>query len=164
VIDCWSGQELRVAQFLMRDADAASESPDALVDAAAEWGANAVLINAAGVSAWYPTRLGYHRRNPFARADFLGQAVESAHQRGLRLFARVDISKTQPEAVAAHADWLRVRADGSISTEWELPETCFTGAYWQRCNFEILDELLGAYNVDGVFYNMYRVAHCHCDR
>lgn len=161
--DVWTGP-LRVLQFLLRDADAATEDPLRLVDAAVDSGANAILLNAGGFSAWYPTRLAYQRRNPFLRGDFLGQAVEAAQRRGLRLLARLDISKTHPEIAAVQPDWLRRRADGTPSTEWQMPETCFTGPYWQHVNFEILDEMLGAYPVDGLFYNMYRVAHCHCPR
>ncbi len=161
--DRWSGP-LRVVQFLLRDADAEVESPERLVDAAAGWGANAILLNAAGFSAWYPTRLAYQQTNPHLRKDFFGTALEHAHRRGLKVIARIDVSKTHPDLAEAHPEWLRRDAGGGVSAEWEMPETCFTGEYWQRCNFEILEELLDAYPVDGLFYNMYRVAHCHCPR
>jgi hypothetical protein len=155
---------MRTAQFLLRDADARTEDPRRLVEAATEWGANAILLNAGGFSAWYPTQLPFQRRNPSLQGDFLGQAVDAAHRAGLRFLARMDISKTHPEIAAGQPEWLRQNIDGTPSTEWEMPETCFTGQYWQRCNFDILDELLTAYDLDGLFYNMYRVAHCHCPR
>ncbi len=155
---------LRVVQFLLRNADAATESPQGLVDAAASWGANAILLNAGGFSAWYPTRLAYQLANPWLRGDFFGQAFARAQERDLRVLARMDVSKAHPSVAADRPDWLCRVPDGSVRTEWEMPETCFTGDYWQRCNFEMLDELLGTYAVDGVFYNMYRVAHCHCAR
>lgn len=159
----WSSP-LRVVQFLMRNADAATESPRDLVDAASEWGANAILLNAGGFSAWYPTQLDYQTPNPHLTGDFLGEAAQRARERGLRVLARIDVSKVQPAVADDHPDWLRRASDGSVHTEWEMPETCFTGDYWQRCNFEIVDELLGGYAVDGLFYNMYRAAHCHCPR
>jgi hypothetical protein len=155
---------LRVVQFLLRNVDAATESPRALVDAAADWGANAILLNGGGFSAWYPTRLDYQPPNAHMQGDFLGEAVERAQERGLLVLARMDISKTQPAVAAVHPEWLRRGLDGSIATEWEMPETCFTGEYWRRCNFEIVDELLTRYPIDGLFYNMYRIAHCHCER
>ncbi|GAC1318843.1 MAG: hypothetical protein NVSMB2_13800 [Chloroflexota bacterium] len=161
--DRWSSP-LRVAQFLLRDTDARTEDPEQLVAAAAEWGANAILLNAGGFSAWYPTALPFQRRNPWLQGDFLGAAVEAAHRRNMRFLARMDVSKTHPEIAAYHPEWLRYTADGTPSNEWEMPETCFTGAYWQECNFSILDEVLSLYAVDGLFYNMYRVAHCHCER
>lgn len=155
---------LRVAQFLLRDADARTEDPRRLVEAAAECGANAILLNAGGFSAWYPTQLPFQRRNPSLAGDFLGHAIDAAHRVGLRFLARMDISKTHPEIAAGQPEWLRYNIDGTASSEWEMPETCFTGEYWQQCNFDILDEMLTAYEVDGLFYNMYRVAHCHCPR
>jgi len=161
--DRWS-RPLRLVQFLLRNADAEVESPERLVDAAADWGANAVLLNAGGFSAWYPTQLAYQQTNPHLQGDFFGTALAQAHRRGLRMIARMDVSKTHPDVAASHPDWLRLDTSGAVSTEWEMPETCFSGDYWQRCNFEILDELLTTYPDDGVFYNMYRVAHCHCSR
>lgn len=161
--DRWS-TPLRIAQFLLRDTDAVTEDPEQLVAAAHDWGANAILLNAGGFSAWYPSRLQFQRRNPSLRSDFVGAAIDAAHRRSMRFIARMDISKTHPEIAKQHPEWLRYGPDGKPSEEWEMPETCFTGSYWQECNFEILDELLGAYAVDGVFYNMYRVAHCHCER
>lgn len=159
----WS-RPLRVVQFLLRDADALATEPRALVAAAVDWGANALLVNAAGFSAWYPTRLAYQRTNASLGGDFLGQVLALAHGRGLRFIARVDVSKLVPSVAAEHPDWVRRDAADRIVTEWEMPETCFTGPHWQRHAFEIVDELLGAYPVDAVFFNMYRVAHCHCAR
>jgi hypothetical protein len=68
---------LRVVQFLLRNVDAATESPRALVDAAADWGANAILLNGGGFSAWYPTRLDYQPPNAHMQGDFLGEAKRS---------------------------------------------------------------------------------------
>lgn len=166
VVSTYGTSPLRIMQFLLRDADAATESPRALVEAAAEWGADTVLLNAGGFSAWYPTDLPYQLANPYLQPgqDFFGEALASAHALGLRVYARVDVSKVQPMVAEAHPDWLRRTEDGAVSTEWEMPETCFTGPYWQACNAEIVREMLGRYPVDGVFYNMYRIPHCHCAR
>jgi hypothetical protein len=155
---------LRVAQFLLRDDDVATEDPQRMVATAAAWGANAILLNAAGISAQYPTRLAYQPRNAHLRGDLVGDAVSAARRRGLRFIARVDVSKVDPDIGRAHPDWLRRDAAGNVVTEWAMPETCFTGDHWQRNAFEMVDEMLAAYDVDGVFFNMYRIAHCACDR
>lgn len=155
---------LRVVQFLLRDDDAATTTAEELVAGAAEWGANAVLLNACGISAWYPSRLPYQPLNTRLREDFVGAAVTAAHGRGMSLIARADVSKVDPHVGAQHPDWLRRDPAGEILREWDMPETCFTGDHWQRNAFAMIDELVGAYEVDAVFFNMYRVALCHCAR
>lgn len=135
-----------------------------MVDGIAASGATAMLANAGGMVAWYPTRLPYQRINPHLTGDFLGDVTEAAHARGIRVLARLDITKGYAEELERHPDWFRIAADGKPVRVRELAETCFSGPYWQRFNFEMLDEILSRYPVDGIFYNHFRYLTCYCDR
>ncbi len=135
-----------------------------MVDEIAAYGATAILANAGGMVAWYPTRLPYQRSNPYLRTDFLREITDAARARGIRVLARLDITKGYAEDLARHPDRFRVAADGQPVLVRELAETCFNGAYWQQFNFEILDEILTGYPVDGIFYNHYRYLTCYCPR
>jgi len=61
------------------------------------FGANAWLLNAAGIVSFYPSRLDYQHPSPWLRerasGDLIGDAVEAAHRRDVRLIARCDFSK-----------------------------------------------------------------------
>lgn len=135
-----------------------------MVGEIAACGANVMLANAGGVVAWYPTALPYQRINPYLRSDFLAEVTDAAHKRGIRVLARLDITKGYAEDLEGHPDWFRVAADGRPVLVRELAETCFSGPYWQRFNFEILDEIFSRYAVDGVFYNHFRYLTCYCSR
>jgi hypothetical protein len=104
----WFQREpVRVVQFLLRKVDAATEDPEWLAETAGAWQASAMLINAAGFSAWYPTELAYQRGNASLRDDFLGAALQRAHALGVAVIGRIDVSKTLAPVAAAHPDWLR---------------------------------------------------------
>ncbi|MGQ0570539.1 MAG: beta-galactosidase trimerization domain-containing protein [Armatimonadota bacterium] len=135
-----------------------------MVDEIAAYGATAMLANAGGIVAWYPTGLTFQRPNPHLRLDFLAEVTEAARTRGIRVLARLDITKGWADQLDAHPDWFRIAAGGRPVLVRELAETCFSGPYWQRFNFEILDEILMRYPVDGIFYNHYRYLTCYCPR
>lgn len=133
-----------------------------MMDQVAALGATAFLANAGGMVAWYPTRLPYQRVNPYLQGDYLGEVTEAARARGIRVLARLDITKGYVEDLDRHPEWFRVAADGKPVLVRELAETCFAGAYWQQFNFEMLDEILSQYPVDGIFYNHFRYLTCYC--
>jgi hypothetical protein len=135
-----------------------------MVDDVATSGATVLLANAGGIIAWYPSALPYQRPSPFLHGDFLGEVTEAAHARGIRVLVRLDITKGWAEDMPRHPEWFRVAGDGRPVLVRELAETCFNGPYWQQFNFDMLDEILPRYSVDGVFYNHYRYLTCYCPR
>lgn len=159
----WS-RPFRLIQPNLRLIDARGLDPDALAGQVADYGGTVALVNAGGIIAWYPTRLPYQRSNPYLSFDYLGQMLEACHRRGIKALARLDITKAHLEDRASHPGWFRRTATGALAVTGTLAETCFTGDYWRRFNFEILDEILTQYPVDGIFYNHYRFLTCYCDR
>ncbi|MBI4277337.1 MAG: hypothetical protein HY660_02675 [Armatimonadetes bacterium] len=157
-------QPFLLLQPNLRIADAPGLDPAALVREAARYGADVYLANGGGLVAWYPTRLAYQRPCPGLACDYLGQVTEAAHARGMRVLARIDATKGYEDDYRAHPDWFRVTADGHPVRVRELVESCFTGPYWQQFAFEIADEILTRYPVDGIFFNAYRYPTCSCPR
>ena len=85
------------------------------------------------------------RNQPLAdrpSGDLLGDAVTAAGRRGVRVIARLDLSKVTAGVAAAHRDWLFVSATGKPQIYNALHSTCPSGEYYQQRAFEIFDEIL----------------------
>jgi hypothetical protein len=160
----WTRQPRHFFQHLLREVDAIGFEPRRLVDELLAMGATGTICMGGGFSAWYPTAIAAQPRNPHLQGDVLGGVVEAAGRAGIRVLARMDISKGQPALAAQHPDWFARRRDGSLAVVWDMPQICATGPFWQEHNPAILEEILGRYPVDGFFYNYLHVPPCHCDR
>lgn len=164
-----------VFQTNLQEVDATMDV-EAALDVIEQHGADTWLVNAGGISAFYPTDLPFHTRNPFLAdrpsGDFLGDAVTAAERRGLRVIARLDLSKVSARVAAEHPDWLFVSASGESQIYNGLYSTCLSGGFYQDRAVAILDEILDRYPVDGFFFNWFNfnerdyseVIHgiCHC--
>ncbi|NGY65274.1 hypothetical protein G7043_40905 [Lentzea sp. NEAU-D13] len=164
-----------VFQTNLQEIDATMDV-EAALDVVEDHGADTWLVNAGGISAFYPTDLPYHARNPFLAdrpsGDLLGDAVTAANRRGVRVLARLDLSKITAGIAAEHRDWLFVSATGKPQIYNALHSTCLSAEYYQERAFEIFDEILDRYPVDGFFFNWFNfnerdyseVVHgvCHC--
>ncbi|WP_318807609.1 alpha-amylase family protein [Streptomyces scabiei] len=163
---------MRLVQTNLRETDVTVD-PDRFVESLKEFSANAVLFNAGGIVANYPTELPFHHRNPLLRNDFLGEVIERAHTAGIRLIARFDFSKLNEEIAANHPEWHYKSLAGESVTYNGQVHTCVNGGYQQERSLEILAEVASRYPIDGVFINMHgyqvrdysRVFHgfCQCD-
>jgi hypothetical protein len=160
----WTRQPQHFFQHLLREVDAIGLDPEALVEELLAMRATGSICMGGGFSAWYPTAVEGQPRNPHLQGDVLGGVVAAAQRRGLRVLARMDISKGRPELAARHPDWFARRPDGSLATVWEMPQICATGPFWTERNPAILHEVLARYPVDGFFYNYLHVPRCWCDR
>lgn len=164
-----------VFQTNLQEIDATMDV-EAALDVVEDHGADTWLVNAGGISAFYPTDLPYHTRNPFLAqrpsGDLLGDAVTAAKRRGVRVLARLDLSKVAAPVAAEHPEWLFTTTGGDPQIYNGLYSTCLSGPYYQEHAVEILDEILDRYPVDGVFFNWFNfnerdyseVVHgiCHC--
>lgn len=117
-----------------------------------------------GIVAWYPTELSFQKPNEFLEGDFVGDVLTEAHGRDVGVILRLDISKQYDEQYDSHPDWFMHDRQGNPAREWEMLATCFNGPYWQKHNFELVDEILDRYEPDGFFYNSYRYRDCYCER
>lgn len=154
----------RLLQPNLRLTDASGLDIRAMVKETADYGANAILVNGGGIVAWYPTDHPYQRVNEYMEGDFLGEVINAAHERGLKVLVRMDVSKSFPHVLEQHPDWFRRDDKGQVMKHWEMLMTCPTGPYWEDYAFQVIEELLGRYPMDGLFFNAFNYLRCCCDR
>ncbi|MET0303730.1 MAG: hypothetical protein ABW040_06745 [Microbacteriaceae bacterium] len=172
----WWHTPFRMFQTNLREVDATLDVETTL-DAIEQHGANAWLVNGGGILSFYPTELDFQTVTPYLAdrpsGDLLGDAVAAAHARGVRLLARMDFSKVTRETAVAHPEWCFVDPDGQPQVYQGLYSVCPSGDYYQRRTFEIIDEIVERYPVDGFFFNWFSFNEsdysyryrgvCHCD-
>lgn len=167
-------EPLRWLQTNIREPDAATD-PVALAREAARFKANVLHLNMGGITATYPTKVQFHTRSPYLGEgrDFFGDALREAHRLGVRVVGRFDFSKTRKDAFDAHPEWFFRKADGNPVIYNGLYSTCINSRWYSEHAMKILSEALEAYDVDGLFFNMFGnqssdysgnfVGHCHCE-
>lgn len=131
---------------------------------------NALLLNAGGIVAFYPTQIPYHHKTQYLDGhDLFGDFTKAAKSRGIRVVARLDCNYAWEEAWKAHPEWIERSADGKPVTHNESPwlfKTCMYSAYFSEQMPAIIREINSLYDVDGFFTNGWpgtgRPAPCHC--
>ena len=154
----WWHRPFGMFQTNLRENDAGLDV-ERVLDYIQAHGATTWLVNAGGILSWYPTDLPFQTRNPFlARrqsGDLLGDAVNAAHRRGVRLMARMDFSKVAPRIAAEHPEWCYVSPRGLPQEYSGLVSVCPSAGYYREKTFHILDEVIARYPVDGFFFNWF---------
>ena len=167
----WWDRPLRIIQLNLTVPDAAGDGAQ-MARRAHEYGANALLINAGGIYAFYPTDVPFHRRAPGLAGDLLGDAVRACRASGMRVIVRYDLSGLHRDAYEAHPEWFYRAHDGRPMVDKGLYTTCPNGGWWRERFFALWDELTGRYQVDGLFFNAWghkeatregvAFGPCHC--
>jgi len=131
---------------------------------------NALLLNAGGILAFYPTRLPYHHMSQYlGDRDLFGDFAKAAKARGIRVVARLDCNFAWEEAWKAHPEWFERNANGDPvrhdQSTW-LYKTCMYSPYFTEQMPAIIREINELYDVDGFFTNGWPGADgpspCHC--
>lgn len=157
----WFREPFRMFQTNLLEVDADMDV-EATLDFIEAFGCNVWLVNGGGIMSFYPSNLEHQTRNPFLSrrpsGDLFGDAVAAAHKRGIRVMARMDFSKVSADVAERHPDWLFVDPQG----QYQCMEGQFSvdpsSAYYQEKLFEVLDEMIDRYPLDGFFVNMFRFA------
>jgi hypothetical protein len=114
--------------------------------------------------AYYPTKIGHTHPHLAAERDFLGEAIEALHRRGIR--APIYATVTWEEGVAAeHPEWRQMFENGRLATmNTFMDESYVPGSQWKVLDFihpdymdyveAYLTEILQAYTCDGFFIDM----------
>jgi hypothetical protein len=171
----WHGP-FSVFQSNLQEIDAGLDVESAL-DAIEDHGATAWLLNAGGIVSNYPTNLAFQTRNPYlserASGDLIGDAIEAAQRREIKVLGRFDLSKVSVAIAEKHPEWCFRSHDGQPQVYHDLWSVCPSAGYYQERAFEIFDEVLTRYPLDGIFINWFnfnivdysRKRHgvCHCN-
>src|SRR4051812_41119495 len=91
----------------------------------------AVIVNAGGIVAYYPSRFPLHHRAEFLEGrDLFGELTKAAHDDGIFVMARMDSNRTEPDFFEAHPDWFARDAGGKPYRAAEKYITCINSAYY----------------------------------
>lgn len=132
---------------------------------------NALLLNAGGIMAFYPTRVPYHHKSRFlGERDLFGDFARAARQRDIRVVARLDCNYSYEEAYRAHPEWFEHDVNGAPVRHGESPwlfKTCMYSNYFGEQMPAIIREINSLYDVDAFFTNGWpgagRPEACHCE-
>jgi hypothetical protein len=156
----WWYKTFRVVQTNIREVDATMDVESVGQDIL-DCGANAWLLNTAGIVSFYPTALDYQYPTPYLEGrtsgDLIGDARAWCRAHGVRLLSRFDMSKVHPHIYEAHRDWFYVSPKGQPQIYNGLYSTCMNGPYYQEKLFDILAEVITRYQPDGIFFNAFRI-------
>ena len=147
----WKEQPWRMIQTNLREIDMADISAERFVSDLLEFHATVVLLNAAGISAGYDTKLPFHIKNPYLTGDSLKKIVDLCHEKGIRVIARADFSKVRQEVYETHPEWAFRTGDGGVMEQNGYVQTCLCGEYQQKYAFEVIEELFREIPFDGFY-------------
>jgi hypothetical protein len=149
-------------------------------------GAEAVVISAGGIYAFYPSKLKYHYVSRLSRnRDLLGETTAEARRQNLKVIARVDFSKAREDVFKDHPEWFRrnpagkpfvqdereyapgARSGEAVAGQSEAParyySTCTLGGYRNEgFAFPVIQEMQKLYQVDGFHLNAGGFSNCYC--
>ena len=130
--------------------------------------AQGVIVNAGGIVAFYPSRLGWHHRAlALGGRDLFGEIVRQARRAGLTVLARMDSTRTYEGVFRAHPDWFARDAKGEPFQSGDLYTVCVNGPWVSECIPEVLREIAERYRPDGFTDNSWsglgQRQVCYCD-
>ncbi len=128
----------------------------------------AVIINAGGIVAYYPSRFPLHHRAEFlGDRDIFGELTRAAHDDGLFVMARMDSNRTAADFFEAHPDWFTRDATGQPYRAADKYITCINSPYYDEYLPGILREIIERSHPDGFTDNSWaglgRASICYCD-
>ena len=128
----------------------------------------AVIINAGGIVAYYPSKYPLHHRAEFLNGrDLFGELANAAHQDGIAAVARMDSNRTAEDFYQAHPDWFARQADGSPYRVADKYVTCVNSLYYDEYLPGILREIIERSHPEGFADNSWaglsRGSICYCE-
>jgi hypothetical protein len=128
----------------------------------------AVIINAGGIVAYYPSKFPLHHQAEFLKGrDLYGELAAAAHADGLAVVARMDSSRAHENFHRAHPDWFAVDESGQPHRAGELYVACINSPYYEEYLPEVLREIIERTRPEGIADNSWsgldRNSICYCE-
>lgn len=153
-IPWWKANNLRVIQANLPAYEAETLNADSLVADLKRFSANTLIINAGGIMAFYPTKLQYQYTNPYMKENMLGDVIAKCHDAGIRVIVRFDFSRAHKSIFDAHPDWFYISPKGERIINEDMYVISINAPYEQEWLFNIVEEVIETYPIDGIFINM----------
>ena len=128
----------------------------------------AVIINAGGIVAYYPSRFPLHYRAQFLNnRDLLGELTTAAHSDGLWVMARMDSNRAANEFFREHPSWFARDRQGEPVRAADKYIACIHSPYYEEYLPGILREIGESAHPDGFTDNSWaglgRDTICYCE-
>lgn len=171
----WWKEPMRVMQYNLQVKDTPGMDPVRLAEETKELESNVVVMNVGGIYAWYPSEVPFHHVNEYLPRgrDLLKELIDAFHEQGIRFVARFDFSIAEdttylkkPQWFARHKDKEPYFRGEKRMGEWSLfLNTCALGGYRnEEVAVPVMKEVLGRYDIDGIFLNAPHAGACFCER
>jgi hypothetical protein len=130
-------------------------------------GTQALIVNAGGIVAYYPSRFEYHYRAArLGGRDLFGDIVKAGREEGLAIVARMDINRAVEGFYRSKPEWFARHKDGSPFVTQGRYLSCLNSGYYKEFVPEVLKEIIGLYHPDGFTDNSWtgipRQDICYC--
>ena len=127
----------------------------------------AVIINAGGIVAYYPSKFPLHHRAEFLGGrDLFGELTKAAHDDGLFVMARMDSNRTAEDFYQAHPDWFSRDRDGQPYRAADKYVACINSPYYDEYLPSVLREIIERSHPEGFTDNSWaglgRESICYC--
>lgn len=128
----------------------------------------AVIINAGGIVAYYPSKFPLHYQAQFLNGrDLYGELAKAAHDDGIYVMARMDSNRTAENFFKAHPDWFTRDRNGNPYRAADKYITCVNSPYYDEYLPAVITEIIERSHPEGVTDNswagMGRENICYCD-
>jgi hypothetical protein len=133
---------------------------------------HAVIINAGGIVAYYPSRFPLQHQAAFLNGrDLFGELTKAAHDDGLFVMARMDSNRAAEDFFREHPDWFARDRDDKPYRAADLYIACINSPYYDEYLPGVLREIIERSHPDGFTDNSWAglgresICYCiHCDR
>jgi hypothetical protein len=127
----------------------------------------AVIVNAGGIVAYYPSEFPLHYRAQFLNGrDLFGELTEAAHKDGLFVMARMDSNRTSEDFYRAHPDWFTRDRSSNPYRAADKYISCINSPYYDEYLPSVLREIIERSHPEGITDNswagMGRENICYC--
>lgn len=162
----WEWEPMRWVQICATDDDPGKYDKQFWLDFLRRTKTQGVCLSAGGVTAFYPTKVPFHRRSPFlGDGDMFGDLARACQAMGIRVLGRVDPHAAYADMLATRPDWIARDFKGQPKkhpTDPDLYLTCPNGPVTFEWMPQILTEIMKTYRVDGIFGNRWTGAAGVC--
>ena len=127
----------------------------------------AVIINAGGIVAYYPSRFPLHHQAEFLNGrDLFGELTKAAHGDGIFVMARMDSNRAAEDFFQAHPDWFARDVQDRPYRAADKYIACINSPYYEQYLPDVLREIIERSHPDGFTDNswagMGRESICYC--
>lgn len=127
-----------------------------------------IIVNCGGIVAYYPSEFGLqYRAAALGDKDTYREWSDAAHERGIAVIARMDLSRATEEFYRAHPDWFAVDREGKPYTSQGRYFSCVNSDYYKKYIPEVLREIISKYHPEGFTDNSWKGIGkdkiCYCE-